>query len=175
MESQSYRSARLGDPLTADEYARIGNVAGDEIRHAFADFMADVTANRAARYKVAVLPTLEDKRLIRGGTYAGESRAIAGFGGNGAVSFEYVANGAMVFASASASRAEIVEAIGRGIGRVAIHEYLHQLLPHAPIDASTDVHSYEGNTAAMAEGYSGDLHWDLARPLLEGRLAPRVR
>jgi hypothetical protein len=115
------------------------------------------------------------RMLRRTMTYAGESRAVAGFGGSGAVNFEYVANGAMVFSLASATRAEVIETIGRGVGRVAIHEFLHQLLPKAPIDSSRDIHSYEGNTAAMAEGYYGELRWDLAAPLLKERLAPRPR
>jgi hypothetical protein len=132
-----------------------------------------VSSRRDARYKVVVLPTLRDERLIRGGTYAGESRAVAGFGGNGAVNFEYVANGAMLFSPEHAGRAAVIEAIGRGVGRVAIHEFLHQLLPKAPIDGSDDPRSYEGNTAAAPEGYFGDLHWGLAAPLLQDRLAPR--
>jgi hypothetical protein len=122
---------------------------------------------------VAVLEKLRDERLIRGGTYAGESRAVAGLGGSGAVNFEYVANGAMVFSPEQASRATVIDAVGRGIGRVAIHEFLHQLLPKAAIDGSKDTHSYEGNTAATAEGYFGDLHWDVAAPWLKARLKPR--
>ena len=133
-----------------------------------------VTANRQARYRVIVVPHLRDNRLLRrSGTYAGESRAVAGFGGSGAVSFEFVANGAMVFAPDDASRATIVESIGRGAGRVAIHEFLHQLLPKFAVHDSKDRESYEGNSPALIEGYFGDLHWDIAAPELQRRLKPR--
>jgi hypothetical protein len=173
IEPQSYQSPRIGDPITPAEFAIIDKVARDEMAKAFAPFDVSVTANHSARYKVAVLQRLRDERLIRGGTYAGESRAVAGFGGSGAVNFEYVANGAMVFSPDYASRATVIEAVGRGLGRVAIHEFLHQLLPKAAIDGSNDVHSYEGNTAAVAEGYFGELHWDIAGPWLRKRLKSR--
>lgn len=174
IEPQSYQSPRIGDPITAVEYATIDRVARAEIAKAFAGYDITLTSNHDARFKVAVLKTLVDeRRLRRPGTYAGESRAVAGFGGSGAVNFEYVANGAMVFSPEQASRATVIEAIGRGIGRVAIHEFLHQLLPKAAIDGSKDPRSWEGNTAAIAEGYFGDLHWDIAAPWLKARLKPR--
>ena len=70
-----------------------------------------------------------------------------------------------------ATRAAIVAAIGRGIGRTAVHEFTHQLLPQAPIHDSQDVRSYEYDSAARREQYFGEMHWALARPLLEARLA----
>ena len=42
----------------------------------------------------------------------------------------------MVFAPDDADRAAMIEALGRGIGRVAIHEFLHQLLPKKAIHDS---------------------------------------
>ena len=104
---------------------------------------------------------------------AGASRGIPGFGGSGAVNFEFVANGAMVFSPETASRATVIEALGRGIGRVAIHEFLHQLLPKAPIHDSRDTRSYEGNSPALVEGYFDDLHWGFAEPLLKKRIGRR--
>ena len=149
-------------------------MARAEIADAFKDYDVTVTGNHHARFKVAVLASLKDQRMLRRqSTYAGESRAVAGFGGSGAVNFEYVANGAMVFSPEHAARSTVIEAIGRGIGRVAIHEFLHQLLPKHAIDGSPDPRSYEGNTAAIAEGYYGDLHWDVAGPWLKERLKPR--
>ena len=62
-------------------------------------------------------------------------------------------------------------AIGRGIGGAAVHELTHQLLPRAPIHDSRDPASYEYRSAARAEQYYGTLRWDIARPLLERRLA----
>jgi hypothetical protein len=174
LEPQSYQSPRIGDPITSTEYAIIDRVARAEITEAFKDYDLAVTSNRNARFKVRVAPELKDMRYLRrSGTYAGESRAVAGFGGSGSVNFQFVANGAMVFAPEHASRATVIEALGRGIGRVAIHEFLHQLLPKLPIHDSKDPRSYEGNTAAMMEGYFGKLHWDLAKPWLDERLERR--
>lgn len=170
MSPISYEPQRLGRPITPAEYLTIDQTARIEIANAFRDFDVTVTANRNARFKVEVVPTLTDHRLIRGGTYAGESRAVAGFGGAGHVNFEYVANGAMVFAPDDATHEEIIAALGRGIGRVAIHEFLHQLLPKAAIHDSRNGDSYEGNSPAKIQGYFGDLHWDIARPWLEARV-----
>ena len=173
MEPETYQSPRIGDPITATEYATIDRIARDEIMKAFARFDVTVTTNHDARFRVVVTPQLKDYRMQRSATYAGESRAVAGFGGSGAVNFEYVANGAMVFAPESASRSTVIEALGRGIGRVAVHEFLHQLLPKAAIHDSKDTHSYEGNSPALVEGYFGELHWDIAGPWLERRLKRR--
>ena len=174
LEPLSFTSPRLGEPISRAEFDVIETVARAEIAKAFENFTITVSANRAARYRVTVVAQLKDHRLLRRtGTYAGESRAVAGFGGSGAVNFEYVANGATVFAPDDASRAEIVDAIGRGAGRVAIHEFLHQLLPKFALHDSKDRGSYEGNSAAMIEGYFGDLHWDIAAPALEDRFGRR--
>jgi hypothetical protein len=166
----SYQPVRIGEAITPAEYTTIDQTARLEIVNAFRDFEVTVTANRSARFKVEVVPSLADQRLIRSGTHAGESRAVAGFGGAGHVSFEYVANGAMVFAPDDATRPEIIAALGRGVGRVAIHEFLHQLLPKSPIHDSRDGDSYEGNSPAQLQGYFGDLHWGIARPWLEARV-----
>jgi hypothetical protein len=173
MEPVSYQSPRIGAPISSREFAIIDTIARAEIRNAFAPYGIGESSNHDARYRVHVVPTLQDERLKRSGTNAGESRAIAGFGGSGAVNFEYVANGAMVFAPASATRPAVIEALGRGIGRVAIHEFLHQLMPKAAIHDSKDTRSYEGNSPALAEGYFGDLHWDLAAPWLRQRVGSR--
>lgn len=174
MESQSFQSSRIGDPVTETEYLTIDRIARAEIAVAFAPYDVTVSANRQARFRVVVLPQLHDMRLRRRrAAHAGESRAVAGFGGSGAVNFEYVANGAMVFSPEHASRETVIEALGRGVGRVAVHEFLHQLLPKSAIHDSKDPRSYEGNSAARVEGYFGELHWDIAAPLLQRRLKLR--
>ena len=58
-----------------------------------------------------------------------------------------------------------------GIGRTAAHELAHALLPQAPIHDSRDVRSYEYDSAARREQYFGEMHWAMARPLLEARLS----
>ena len=170
IEPVSFESPRLGGAITENEYQLIDQIARAEIAGAFKDFDISLTANRRARFTVGVMPQLKDWRLLRPGTYAGESRAIPGFGGSGAVNFVYVANGAMVFAPDDASRDEVIAALGRGLGRVAIHEFLHQLLPKGAVHDSKDRNSYEGNSPAVIEGYFGDLHWGIARPWLDARL-----
>lgn len=168
-----YQSPRIGDPISPAEFTTIDRVAREEIARAFEEFAVTLTSNHDARYRVRVAQELKDDRLIRGGVVPGKSHAVAGFGGSGSVNFEYVANGAMVFAPADAGRSSIIESIGRGIGRVAVHEFAHQLLPKAPVDGSTDPRSYEGGSAATIEGYYGEIHWDLVRPELEQRIKRR--
>jgi hypothetical protein len=168
-----YQSPRIGEPVSAAEIATIDRVARGEIARAFVEYAVTLTSNHDARYRVRVAQELKDDRLMRGGVVPGKSHAVAGFGGSGSVNFGYVANGAMVFAPADASRSSIIDAIGRGIGRVAVHEFAHQLLPKTPIDSSPDPRSYEGGSAATIEGYYGDIHWDLARPELQRRITRR--
>jgi len=171
----TYASPRLGEPITGAELARVEHVAREEIEQAFRDFAVTVSASADARFRVRVVERLDDQRVPHGGSFAGESRAISGFGGSGAGSLLFVANGAMIFSPESATRAELIDALGRGIGRVAIHEFLHQLLPTAPIHDSKDTRSFEGNSPALVDGYYGDLHWDIALPWLRERIAPRPR
>ena len=174
IEPQAFQSPRIGEPITAAEYETIDKMAREEITRAFAEFDVRLSDNRNARFRVAVKPELKDWRMLRrSATYAGESRAIAGLGGSGSVNFEYVANGAMVFSPEHAGRATVIDAIGRGIGRVAIHEFAHQLLPKSPIHDSKDARSFEGNSPALAEGYFGELHWGIAHPWLQARLKKR--
>lgn len=170
MEPLSFQSARIGAPISQAEFARIDAVARAEIARAFKDFAVTVSSSRQARFKVQVVPSIADMRLLRPGTFAGESRSVSWLGGSGSVNFEFVANGAMVFAPDDADRAVVIDSIGRGVSRVAIHEFLHQLLPKRPLHDAKDQGSYEGNSAARIEGYYGDLHWDIARPWLEERL-----
>ena len=168
-----YQSARIGEPLSAVELATIDRVARAEIARAFEEYEVTLTSNQTARYRVRVAQAINDDRLIRGGVVPGKSHAVAGFGGSGSVNFVYIANGAMVFAPADASRSAIIDTIGRGIARVAVHEFAHQLFPKVPIDGSTDPRSYEGGSAATIEGYYGEIHWDLARPELDRRIKRR--
>lgn len=169
-EPVSYESPRLGGRLTADELNTIAAVAQAELVTAFGGFNISLTDRRDARYRVRVVPEVRDKRMQRDVWVAGEARAAAGFGGVGAVSFLFLANGAMVYAPNDAGRPELVTAIGRGIGRAAVHEFAHQLLPKAPIHDTGDRQSYEYGSAARAEQYFGDMHWALARPLLAERI-----
>lgn len=174
MEPITYSSKRLGDPITREELTAIESVARAEVVKAFAGFNAIVSGNRRARYHVRVVQQLVDQRFRRRDAYvAGESRGMAGFGGTGAVSFEFLAGGTMVYVPDDASRADVIAALGRGIGRSAVHEFAHQLLPHAAIHDTRDPGAYESGSVARYEQYFGDMHWDIAKPLLLDRLGAR--
>ena len=174
IEPVSYASPRLGDPISATELAAIEAIARAEIATAFDGFDVVLSGNRQARYHVRVVQRLLDQRFrTREVSIAGESRGAAGLGGSGAVSFDFLAGGAMVFAPEELRRADLIAAIGRGIGRSAVHEFAHQLLPRAPIHDSRDRASYEFESAARMEQYFGEMRWAVARPLLEDRLERR--
>lgn len=174
MEPIVYTSPRIGDPISPRELSTIETVARAEVVKAFEAFDVTVSDNRRARYHVRVVQKLVDERFRRrDANVAGESRGMAGFGGSGAVSFEFLAGGTMVYAPPEASRAEVIAALGRGIGRSAVHEFAHQLLPKAPIHDTRDQRAYESGSVARTEQYFGDMHWDVAKPLLQKRLRPR--
>jgi hypothetical protein len=163
----AFDSARLGSPLTAEEIATIEVVARTEVRDAFRGLPIVLSNRRDARYTLRVAQEVRDLRFQRAVGVAGQSRGIAGFGGSGSVSFDFLANGAMAWTPDDASRAELVAAIGRGIGRTAVHEFTHQILPTAPIHDSRDDQSYEYASAARRAQYVGPMRWDLAWPLLQ--------
>ena len=166
-EDVSFESSRLGGPLTREDVARIAHVARSELTAAFAGLRVTLSGRQDARYRVRVVQQLLDRRFKREVAIAGESRAIRGFGGVGAVSFYFLASGAVASAPDSADRAALVDAIGRGVGRAAVHEFVHQLLPLAPIHDSSDVQSYEYASASRREQYFGAMRWGPARPLLQ--------
>jgi hypothetical protein len=165
----TYRSARFGDPVTTEELETIARVARAELTRAFAGLRIAVSDRRDARYRVRVLQQLRDPRFRGGVEVAGASRAISMFGGDGAVNFSMLAAYAESFAPPDADRATIVAAIGRGVGRAAVHEFTHQLLGSALIDRNEDVRTYEFGSAARREQYYGDMHWGDAWPVLRRR------
>jgi hypothetical protein len=169
-EPVRFESIRLGDPLTPDEIAIIDAVVRDELRHAFRGLPITISDRRDARYTLSVVQQVSDLRFRRPVGVAGQSRGITGLGGTGTISFDFLANGAMAWAPEDASRSALVQAIGRGIGRTAVHEFTHQILPRAPIHGSRDDSSYEFASAARVAQYYGPMHWDFARPLLEQQL-----
>lgn len=168
-EDVTYESPSLREPLTPVDLQAIDVIARAELTRAFSGLRFALSKRRDATYRVRVVQRLLDRRFRRHVEVAGESLGIAGFGGHGAVSFSYLASAAVAYAPADASRAALIEAIGRGVGRAAVHEFTHQLLPRAAIH-SVNVHSYEYASAARPEQYFGDMQWDLALPLLQRRI-----
>lgn len=171
-EDVAFRSPRLGGSLTAEDMALVERTARAEIDRAFAGLRIRVGDNRRARYHVRVVQAVLDARMRWPVNVAGQSRGMSGFGGSGLVNFDVLAGGAIVYAPDSFDRVALVEAIGRGVGRAAVHELTHLLLPRAPIHRSRDKASYEYYAAGRAEQYLGDARWDLAGPLLRQRLGP---
>jgi elongation factor P hydroxylase len=168
-EPVNYDSRQFGEPVTAQEVETIASIANSELTTAFAGFPIRFVDRRDATYQVRVVQELRDLRFSRNVWIAGESRAVPGFGGRGAVSFSFLADGAIAYSPADASRSSMIEAIGRGIGRSAVHEFAHQFLPTTPIHGSTDVQGYEYPSATRREQYFGDMHWDLAWAPLQER------
>jgi hypothetical protein len=182
-DAVSFDSPRLGGPLTPADLDVIARRARSELAAAFAGLRVTLSDRHDTRYRVRVVQQLLDRRFRRDVAVAGESRAIPGLGGAGAVSFFFLASGALASAPDGVGRAELIDAIGRGVGRAAVHEFVHQLLPSAPIHDSQDVRSYEYASASRREQYFGEMRWALARPLLRraygqpeaGSLEPEAR
>jgi hypothetical protein len=97
---------------------------------------------------------------------SGESYGLGPLGGGGTVSFLVAALGAVAHAPAGASRQEIVDGMGRGIGRAAVHEFAHAIVN---ANHSTDERSYEYRNSDRVGQYYGDVHWADAGPLLQRR------
>lgn len=158
--------AGRGGPLTPDERAGVMRDAREEIVDAFAGLRVRVTDARDAFYRVRVVQVLTFRRIA----VSGQSNVFGPLGGVGAVSFETLASQAVARAPAGADRQTIVAGIGRGLGRAAVHEFAHLLLPRVPLHATTDASSYEFWTSDRVSQYYGPMRWDLARPHLVSRL-----
>jgi hypothetical protein len=165
-------AGRLGGPLTAEERASIERIARAEIDRAFAGLSLSMSENRDAFWRVAVLRTLPS-RGNRALPHAGESLAMGFMGGTGAVDFEFVAFTALHFAPDPAARPAIIEAMGRGVGRVAVHELTHQILGNSVGHNDADPDSYEYGNPDRRSQYYGDLHWTIALPRLKQRLGEK--
>lgn len=172
-EPVSYESPLLGGALLPADLDTIETVARGELAIAFQPFRVTLTDRRDARYRVRVIQELVDYRTLRKSWIAGRAFVTRGFGGSGEVSFIYFASGAMTYSPSAATRAELIEAIGRGIGRSAAHEFAHQFLAGYNEHPTGDTASYEYHAASRPEQYFGPMHWDVAGPLLEKRLGKK--
>jgi hypothetical protein len=164
---------RLGGPISDAEMQTVESIARAEITRAFAGLRLAFSNHRDATYRIRVVQRLRNPMAPRGPTSSGESRRIAGIGGQGAVNFQLLSNSAIAYAPAGADREAMIAAIGRGIGRAAVHEYAHLFLGAFPIHDSKDVQSYEYASADRREQYYGDMHWDIAGPVLEQKFGVR--
>ncbi len=161
IEPVSYVSQRLGEPITGTELATIETIARAEIATAFERFDVVLSANRRARYHVRVVQRLLDQRFrSREVSVAGESRGAAGLGGSGAVSFDFLAGSAMVYAPEEIGRAELVAAIGRGIGRSAVHEFAAPTAAKRAHPRQSRSRQLRVRISRADRAYFGDMRWD---------------
>jgi hypothetical protein len=168
-EPVTYGSARFGERLTSQELQTIERIARSELFRAFGRLPVTVSDRQDARYRVRVLQHVRDPRFRSDVEVAGASRALSGLGGDGAVNFSMLAAYAESYAPPDADRPTIVAAIGRGVGRAAVHEFTHQLLGSSLIDRNDDAQTYEHGSADRREQYYGDMRWGDAWPALQRR------
>jgi hypothetical protein len=165
-------AVKIGGPLTADELESIEAMSRGEVRRAYADLRINITDRHSAFWRVAVVGsplTVTRNRTTYPFSFAGESRVFGPLGGSGSVAFAILAHNAIEHAPSNASRGQIVDGIGRGIGRAAVHELAHQALGLdnlAYLDNRTDQDSYEYGNADRPSQFYGKLRWTTAWPVL---------
>jgi hypothetical protein len=161
----------LGSPFTADEIDTIRRIAREEVDRAFAGLDIRFTNAGPAFWRVRVVASV--KTHFQAGrtaqNAAGASYVFGMLGGGAFINMTTLALKAVVYAPPGASRYDIVQAIGRGIGRSAVHEFAHLIAGSESIH-SDDENSYEYHAADRASQYFGELKWSSARRLLERRL-----
>ena len=162
-------SERLGAPLTPADLLVIEATARRELQIAFEHTRLQFTDSHEPAFRVRVIPQQEHGRPYPA---AGESRAFGGIRGNGTVNFNVVALSAVAYADRLSGREAVVHAIGRGVGRTAVHEFAHQILGPAEMDGTADLLSYEHGDL-RAEHFYAQLHWGPAAERLHQRIGLR--
>jgi hypothetical protein len=155
-------------PLNDEEIASVQRTSRREIEQAFAGLRINVTTDRAAFWRVRVVASLPARRN-QALPKAGESIALGMLGGTGAVGFDIVSLNAIRYAPPDANRSAILDAMGRGIGRVAVHEFVHQMFGADDLHDSADHDSYEYASPDRPSQYYGSLHWTTAWSRLQAK------
>jgi hypothetical protein len=158
---------RLGGPLTEPEILSIKQISRRELERAFAGTRMIITESTDAFWHVEVRHALRERGPLPN---AGHALVLGPLGGAGEVSFTILALSGIQFAPSGASRQTMIEGIGRGIGRAAVHELAHQIVSTAAMDNNTDADSYEYASFNRASQYYGDLHWSGAWPLVQQKI-----
>lgn len=129
----------LGGPLTLSEIDSIRHISRDEFTRAFAGVKVAFTDSRQARLTVVVQLSIQRRKGQRLPN-AGETFAMGPFGARSVIDFAEVLMAAMAHAPAAAgtTRQQLVAGIGRGVGRVAVHELAHGILGAGAMDNQTD-------------------------------------
>jgi hypothetical protein len=160
---------RIGGPVRPEEQLQIESIARAELATAYAGLRIRFTSQPPATFRVRVVQDIPARAL----PVAGASRRLPLGGGIGEVSFRTLGSQAVGNAPRDASRARIIEAMGKGIGRTAAHEFAHQLLDHVNLHDTKDPDSYENGISNRPSQFYGTLHWAFARPLLAKTLGQR--
>jgi len=164
---------KVGGPLTADELRFVEAISRREVQRAYAGLRIRITNQRQAFWRVAVVGaplTVTRNRTTYPFSFAGQSRVFGPLGGSGSVAFAILAHNAIEYAPAGASREQIVDGIGKGIGRAAVHEFAHQALGLdnlSFLDNRDNPDSYEYGNADRRTQYYGELRWTTAWPVLQ--------
>jgi hypothetical protein len=157
----------LGGPLGVEDIDAIEKTTRAELAGAFSGLKIAVTDRHDAHWRVSVVSTVS---LPGTGPSAGGSLEFGALGGRGSVGFVTLATIAIRYAPDHASRGDMLDAIGRGIGRAAAHEFAHQILGKAMRDDRANRDSYEYFSADRASQYFGNLRWRAAWPLLQAKV-----
>lgn len=154
---------RIGGPIRPAEQSQIESVARAELEAAYAGLQIRFTRQPSGFYRVSVVQDIPGRGL----PVAGASTRVPFGGGVGSVSFRTLGSQAVANAPRDATRARIIEAIGKGIGRTAAHEFAHQILLRVNLHDTKDPDSYENGVSNRPSQFYGTLHWAFARPQLE--------
>jgi len=160
---------RIGGPVRPEEQLQIESIARAELATAYAGLRIRFTSQPPATYRVSVVQDIPARAL----PVAGASRRLPLGGGIGEVSFRTLGSQAVGNAPRDANRARIIEAMGKGIGRTAAHEFAHQILDHVNLHDTKDPDSYENGISNRPSQFYGTLHWAFARPLLAKTLGQK--
>jgi hypothetical protein len=164
-------AAALGGPFTPEDAASIQRTARGEVERAFAGLRIRFKDEGRAFWRVLVVPSVDTHapRWRRAIPAAGAAYSFGILGGGAFISVQTIAAKAVLYAPSGAMRQDVVDAIGRGIGRSAVHEFAHLIAGAASIH-SDDENSYEYEAADRASQYYGELKWASAWRVLERQL-----
>lgn len=160
---------QLGGPLSSDEVDRIKRTSRIELERAVAGLRVKVTEDRRAFWRINVVRDVGAGFRRRMLPSAGESRVMGPLGGGASLGFVVLAMSALTYAPPDASRQDVIDGIGRGIGRAAAHELGHLILGGEFRDAA-DEDSYEYGSSNRRSQYYGELHWTTAWPGLQRKI-----
>ena len=163
--------------LTPQEQSIVRRTALQTLQHAFMDFGLFVSEGRGADRLLVV-----DKGYVAGLRQAGQPAPVGETYPFALVSMVHVeetfhallavACCDEIAARRKKTRAEIVEALGRGIGSTAAHELGHQAGFMFAVDSDCD-DCYDSHTSKTYEHFFGTKHWSgRALPIMRRVLPP---